>query len=36
MTPGRSASVLPFLRDADHNGFAERYLPLAVLVLLAL
>jgi len=33
---GYGASVLPFLRDADHNGFAERYLPLAVLVLLAL
>jgi hypothetical protein len=33
---GYAASALPFLKDADHNAFAERYLPLAVVVLLAL
>ena len=33
---GYAGSVLPFLKDADHNAFAERYLPLAVVVLLAL
>ncbi len=33
---GYGGSALPFLRDADHNAFAERYLPLAIVVLLAL
>jgi hypothetical protein len=33
---GYSASALFFLRDADHNAFSERYLLLAVVVLLAL
>jgi hypothetical protein len=33
---GYGPSTLWFLRDADHNGFADRYLPLAVVVLLAL
>ena len=33
---GYGGSALPFLRDADHNGFAERYLPLAVVVVVAL
>ncbi len=33
---GYGVSALFFLRDADHNAFAERYLPLAVVVLLAL
>jgi transglutaminase-like putative cysteine protease len=33
---GYGASALSFLRDADHNAFAERYLPLAAVVLLAL
>jgi transglutaminase-like putative cysteine protease len=33
---GYEASALWFLRDADHNAFAERYLPLAIVVLLGL
>jgi transglutaminase-like putative cysteine protease len=33
---GYTASALFFVRDADHNAFAERYLPLAIVVLLAL
>jgi transglutaminase-like putative cysteine protease len=33
---GYGGSALPFLKDADHNAFAERYLPLAIVVLLAL
>jgi hypothetical protein len=33
---GYAASALFFLKDADHNAFAERYLPLAAVVLLAL
>jgi hypothetical protein len=33
---GYGASALWFVRDADHNAFAERYLPLAIVVLLAL
>jgi hypothetical protein len=33
---GYGASALPFLKDADHNGLAERYLPLAVVVFVAL
>jgi transglutaminase-like putative cysteine protease len=32
---GYGGSTLWFLKDADHNAFAERYLPLAVVVLLA-
>jgi hypothetical protein len=33
---GYESSALFFLKDADHNAFADRYLPLAVVVLLAL
>ncbi|HSD26823.1 MAG TPA: transglutaminaseTgpA domain-containing protein [Vicinamibacteria bacterium] len=33
---GYGASALFFVKDADHNAFAERYLPLAAVVLLAL
>jgi hypothetical protein len=33
---GYGGAALWFLKDADHNAFAERYLPLAVVVLLAL